>query len=82
MSKLLIEVHVPAIGKTFDVSIPHNAKVFELLPLITNAVTQLSDGLFMPNDVALCNGNTGVIYNNNMSVDDMQLKNGSRIMLI
>jgi len=82
MSRLLIEVHVPSLGEIFDMSIPRNAKIYELLPLFTKAVAQLSDGVFVPNDVALCDGITGVVYNNNMSVDDMQLKNGSRLMLI
>ena len=82
MNKLLIEVYVPSIGSTFDVSIPRNSMVSEILPLIVTAVTQLSDGLFVPNDTALCNGTTGAIYCHNMSVDDMQLKNGSRLMLI
>ena len=82
MNKLLVEVYVPAIESTFDISIPRNVKVFELLPLITTAVAQLSDGLFIPNDAVLCHGNTGVIYSYNMSVDDMRLKNGSRLLLI
>ena len=82
MSRLLVEVHVPTIGNTFDVSIPSNARVYEILPLITTAIQRISDGLFIPNDVALCNGYTGAIYNNNMSVSDMLLKNGSRLILI
>ena len=82
MNKLLIEVHVPSIESTFDIWIPRNVGVFELLPLITTAVVRLSDGMFVANDVALCNGTTGVIYNNNIRVDDMRLKNGSRLMLI
>ena len=82
MDKLLIEVHVPSIGNTFDMWIPRNARVFDLLPLITTAVVRLSDGMFVTNDVALCNGITGAIYSNNVSVDDMQLKNGSHLMLI
>ena len=82
MNKLLIEVYVPAIGDTFDVSIPDNAMVFELLPLITTAVTRLADGLFISNDAVLCDGNTGVIHSYDMDVNDMQLKNGSRLMLI
>ena len=82
MNKLLVEIYVPSIGRSFDVFIPRNARVFELLPLITTAVAKLSDGLFVSNNAALCNGDTGAIYINNMSVDDMQLKNGSRLMLI
>jgi len=82
MDKLLIEVYVPSIRGTFDVSIPDNSGVFELLPLITSAVLQLSDGLFVPNDTVLCDGCTGQIFDNNMSASDMKLKNGSRLMLI
>jgi len=82
MSRLLIEIHVPSLGDIFDISIPRNAKIYELLPLVTKAVVQLSGGLFVPNDAALCNGSTGAIYTNNMSVDDMKLQNGSRLMLI
>jgi len=82
MNKLLIEVYVPAISGTFDVSVSGNFKVFELLPLISTAVAKLSDGLFIPNDVALCNGLTGAIFIGSMSVDEMQLQNGSRLMLI
>ena len=82
MNRLLVGIYVPAIGSTFDVSIPHHARVFELLPLISHAVERLSNGLFVPNDPALCNGTTGVIYNNNMSVEDMELQNGSRLMLV
>jgi len=82
MDKLLIEVYVPALGNTFDVFIPHNAKVYELQPLLTTAVVQIAGGLFVPNDAALCHGDTGAIYNNSMSVQDMKLVNGSRLMLI
>jgi len=82
MNELLIEVYVPSIGSVYDISIPYRARVFELVPLIANAVQKLSDGLFIPNDVVLCNGDLGTIYDYNMSVEDMKLKNGSRLMLI
>ena len=82
MNKLLIEVYVPSISRSFDVFIPRNARAFELLQLLTVAVAKLSDDLFIPNNAALCNGRTGLIYANNMSVNDMKLQNGSRLMLI
>jgi len=82
MNNLLVEVYVPAIAKSFDISIPCNARIFELLPLITKVVSQLSDGLFIPNDAVLCDAKTGAIFRNSMSVDDMRLKNGSLLMLV
>ena len=82
MNSLLIEVYVPSIGGTFDVSIPSSARVFELLPLIIVAVSRIAEGLFVSKNMALCDGSTGTIFRNNMTVEDMQLKNGSRILLI
>jgi len=82
MNNLLIEVYVPAINTRYDVFIPYNARVYELLPLISSAVEKLSGSLFSQENNALCDGETGRIYNNSMTVGDMDLKNGSRMMLI
>ena len=82
MNKLLVEVYVPAIGSVYDVFIPIGAKVYELAPLISTAIEKLSDGLFASADTVLCDGVSGSIYNINLSVEDMKLKNGSRLMLI
>ena len=82
MSKLLVEVYVPAISKAYDVLIPCSGKIYDLLPLISSVVTKLSDGHFVSQSPVLCNGDTGNIYNNNMTIEDMRLKNGSRVMLV
>ena len=82
MDNLLVEVYVPSILQSFDILIPRKAKMFELLPLITTIISQLSDGLFVANDAVLCDGNSGAIYSSNMSVSGMQLKNGSLLMLV
>ena len=82
MPQILVEVYVPAIGNTFDILIPRSVRVYELLPLIIKAVVGLSSNLFVPNETALCNGTTGEIYNYNMSVEEMKLKNGSKLLLI
>jgi len=82
MNKLLVEVKVPAIGSIYDVYIPDRAKVFELTPLIVSAVERLSDGLFLSGNAVLCDGNTGEIYGSTMTVEALQLKIGSRLILI
>ena len=82
MDNLSVEVYVPAIGTTYDVLIPRRAYVYELLPLIIKAVVKLSDGLFIPVDAVLCCGSTGRIFGSDMSVYNMNLINGSRLMLI
>ena len=82
MREMLVEIYVPSLGCGFDVSIPRKIKIAELLHLVTTAIDKLSDGLFISSDPILCDDTTGVIYENNMTVDDVQLKNGSRLILI
>ena len=82
MDKLLVEVYTPAIGAVYDVLIPHNVRIYELTALITNAAVKLSGGLFMSQDAVLCDGNTGVIYDIGLTVYDIKLNNGSKLMLI
>lgn len=83
MNKILVEIYVPALMKTFEVYIPTRSKMYDVLQLIESAVRELSDGSFQSDaNVLLCERNTGIIYNINMSVEQIGLANGSQLMLI
>lgn len=82
MNKLLVEIYLPAIAHTYDVFIPYDAKIYELNPLIAGAAEKLSDGLFVSNDAVLCDGESGAILNINLTVEDLKLQNGSKLMLV
>lgn len=83
MNKILVEIYVPALMKTFEAYIPIRSKVYDVLQLIESAVRELSDGSFQPDaNVLLCERNTGIIYNINMSVEQIGLANGSQLMLV
>ena len=82
MSKILIELYVPAITSTYDIYVPANAHVATLLPLFDSAVKNLSHGLYASSNAVLCCGDTGIIFSSRMTVKDMNLKNGSRLMLL
>ena len=43
MNKVLISVFVPVLGRTFDMFIPLQSPMTEVLDLIKKAVTELSD---------------------------------------
>lgn len=82
MREILVEIYVPSIDCSFDVSIPRKISIAELLALVTTTVGKLSDDRFISIDPILCNASTGLIYENNMTADDVQLKNGARLILI
>lgn len=83
MSKILIELYLPAIHRVFDVYIPVASKLYEVEALIAGVLTELSDGQFVPSgDTVLCDRLSGQTLDINSSALELQLLNGSRLMLI
>jgi len=83
MDKVLVEVFVPALGQSFDVFIPLQSPMSQVLELLKKAVTELSDGRFRADEsTILCNRADGAIININLSVYELQIQNGSKLMLI
>ncbi|MDF2820871.1 MAG: hypothetical protein K0R15_1312 [Clostridiales bacterium] len=83
MNKILVEVYLPVADISYDVFIPTKSKLFEVLPLLSKSISELSGGLYLATeDTILCNYNDGAIYNINLSVEELGLKNGSKLILI
>lgn len=83
MNKVIVEVYVPVMGKAYDVFIPKNKKLSEISKLLAKSISDLTDGMFaMTEDNILCDRITGKVLDINLSVADLELKNGSQLMLI
>ncbi len=83
MDKILISVYVLAIDEEYDMFIPINEKVSNVVDLIQQSVNELSGGYYQINSKALLyNGIDGNIINSNNIVKFSGLKNGSRLLLI
>lgn len=83
MDKVLVEVFVPVLNETYDVFIPQQSPMHEVLALIKKAVVELSDRRFIANaNTAICHREDGSIININLSVYELEIKNGSKLMLI
>lgn len=81
--KVLVEITVPAAGEKFDVFIPQDSQMSEVLSLVAAALSDLSGGRYTAaTDAVLCDMETGIIYNVNMAVAELGIQNGSRLMLI
>ena len=82
-NKALVEVSVPASGEKFDVFIPLESRMSEVLPLVSSALSDLTGVKYKATrDAVLCDADTGIIFNINMKVVELGIKNGSRLMLI
>ncbi len=83
MNKIIVEIYIPIIGEAYDVFIPKNKKLYEVSQLLAKSISDLTGGMFvMSDDNVLCDLVTGQVLDINLSVSDLGLKNGSRLMLI
>lgn len=83
MNKVLVEIYVPVLNRSFDVFIPLTSSMSQVLELVKKAVKELSDGRFIADEnTALCQRQDGTIININLSVAELEIKNGSKLMLI
>ena len=82
-NKILVELSVPSIEKSYDIFIPINKKVGTMKSLIEEALIDLTGNAYIiKKDTNLYSQETGQIYNVNTSIKDTDLKNGSKIILI
>jgi len=83
MDKVLVEIYVPVLDKAYDVFIPLSSPMYEVLELVKKAIRELSDGRFWTDEnTILCSREDGVIVNINLTVYELEIKNGTKLMLI
>ena len=81
--KVLVEISVPATGQKFDVYIPLESRMSDVLSMVASALSDITDARYKAMHYAiLCDADTGIIFNVNVEVAELGIKNGSRLMLI
>lgn len=82
-NKILVEVEVPMLERTYDLYIPVNKRVGTIKKLIEEALSEITYNTYKPSDSTnFFSKETGVIYDVNQTVRDTDIKNGSRVILI
>ncbi|MDX8360747.1 methyltransferase [Cytobacillus sp. IB215316] len=83
MEKVLVEIYIPVINQYYDVYLPLISKMYEIEELLAAAFSEISSGYFVASeDIVICEKNTGRIYDVNKSVMELDIRNGSKLMLI
>lgn len=83
MNKVLVNVYIPILNKDYDIFIPTQIQLFEVIALIKRAVSELSEGQFVPShDTVLALKATGEILDINSTVYELNVENGTKLMLI
>ena len=83
MDKVMVEVFIPAAGRCFDIQVCDNLKIWEVIRMLADGLKNFTDEFFTPSEqTTLCDRNTGAILNLNITVKELKIKNGSKLMLI
>lgn len=84
MSKLLVTLSIPTIEMSFDVYLPINKKIGTLKKYLFNTIKELTDGNFNIelDKLKLIDQITGKEYENDIYLNDSEIKNGSKIIII
>ncbi|MCM1217690.1 MAG: hypothetical protein NC548_24625 [Lachnospiraceae bacterium] len=83
MNKVMVEINIPVTGSCYDILLPKTLSVAQATSLLAGFFTGMTGGAYIPDEgTVLCSMEDGRIYNVNSSVEDLHLKNGSKLMLI
>ena len=82
-NKVLVQVYVPIIQEKYDILIPNNKRLSNVLILLKKAINELSESWF-PTDanVSLFNQETGQKYDLSLTVWEAKIGNGTRLIII
>lgn len=80
--KILVELTVPNLDQTFDIFLPLNKSIGNIISLLNKSLVDLSNGIFVSSDKNfLYNKTTGERYDINMPLYKTNIKNGTRLIL-
>ena len=83
MKRFLVEIYLPVSDFCYDVSIPSNSKIHEVIDLLGKPLSDLSGGMYIATaDSVICTRENGEALDINLSVEEAGIKNGSKLMLI
>ena len=82
-NKVLVELLVPIIEEKYDVFLPVNRKVGEIIKILSKLVSELSGGYFVPNSSNLIyNGDSGEPYPLDKIILETNIRNGTTVVLL
>lgn len=81
--KIIVNVHVPAISKKYDMLIPETLSVETVTQLIARSVEELSNHLYVSSkEETLCRTEQRIILQPNFTLEQYGVENGEHLMLL
>lgn len=81
-NKVQIQLIVPDIEEKFDLFIPINKKIGNIVFLITKSINEIDADYNIKNTCCIYNRDTGVKYNPEQLIFDSDIRNGTVLILM
>lgn len=83
MNEIFLQLFVPSVLKTFDIKVSKTLRLYEIRDMLYDLLSQDIDvDVLKKSNPILCDRESGVIFNINLSAAELALRNGSQLMLI
>ena len=82
MDKILICLQVPAIIRSFDVFVPLDMNINELIKVLVKGVIEMSDNSYISSNEENLNLKNNILLNPALTLQSYSIKDGEEIFLI
>lgn len=83
MNDIYLQIYIPSENKTFDIKASRSLMMYQLKSMIYDVLSaEINVKHLKKSKAVLCDKQSGVIININMSIAELGLRNGSQLMLI
>lgn len=83
MNKVLIKLYVPMIEEQYDIWLPLNKRIYNVIVLLTKSINEMSSGNYSPDKIPILYDKvTSIPYDVNLRVVDTNIRNGTELVLI
>lgn len=83
MNKILVKLYIPMLSKEYDIWVPINRRIHNVIKLIVKALNELTDGEYNPKIMPLLyDKHTALPYDINLTIRESSIESGSEIVLL
>lgn len=83
MNKVLVKVYVPKLEKKFEMWLPLNKRLYNIVSLLVKTIDDFSKGYYKPEGTpSLYDKSTAEEYDLNLLLKDTNIRNGTELVLI
>ncbi len=83
MNKILVKLYVPLIEQEYDVWLPLNRRIGNVIKLLIKAIYEITGGDYRPNKMPILYDKLNATpYDVQLTIKESTIRNGSEIILI